>query len=101
MKNAYASNWRFHAQVGSVQEGKGSGPPTGPVLHPGLSFVDRLQPCSLMVLPPSGQAQLLAMWPENGTQSNRSPPFPLYPELQKAEKCLISKTPSAGSILSP
>lgn len=29
-----------------------------------------------MVLPPSGQAQLLAMWPENGAQANSSPPFP-------------------------
>ena len=101
MKNEHASNWRLHAQVGSVQEGKGSGPPTGRVLHPGLSFVDRLQPCSLVVLPPSGQTQLLAMWPENGARPNSSPPFPRHPQPRKAEKCLISKTPSAGSILSP
>ena len=54
-----------------------------------------------MVLPPSGQAQLLAMWPENGTQANSSPPCPFHPQPQKAEKCLIFKTPSLGSILSP
>lgn len=88
-------------KLGQYKKGRAEALPRAVSSILGLSFVDRLQPCSLMVLSPSGQIQLLAVWPENETRPNSSPPFPLHPQPRKAEKCLISKTPSACSILSP
>lgn len=71
MKNARASNWRFHAKVQDQQEGKGSDPPNA------MSSIRACLDCNRaeVVLPPSGQAQLPALSYENGAQR----PSPLHP----------------------
>lgn len=78
------------------EEGKGTGTPTCLVFCPGLLGTDCRR--AEMVLPPSGQAQLPAMSQEDGAQLNVYPPFPFHPQPQKGKTCLMSKTPSVGSI---
>lgn len=87
MKSTHVFNWRLHAQV--------------QVFYPGLSSRDRLQLCTDNAAPPlqgrpSSRHCLMGMMPSLTTVLPS--PSTLSPRRQN---CLISKTPSVGSILSP